>query len=509
MSSAHSAPAVPADASGTRRAGRRFAWFYAAWLFGLIAYFLPGPTWNPVSRFDLTRSIVERGTVTIDDIADDTGDKAFARGHWYSDKAPLPALVAVPVYAVLHALDRARGIEPEHHAVGAASHPEMRVEVNDAFRWDLYACSLATSAVAGTAVGVLLFELLRNWTSPLVALFGSLAATLGTPVFPYATSFYGHVPAGACLLGGLLAVVPPAGVAWPSSTRMRWGGAALATAIGCEYITAIPVAVLVAWTLVAGGRDRVGATCRDLAIGAALPLGALGVVHTLSFGAPWRTGYSHIAREEFAAGHARGLLGIEWPRLDVLVGLLVGPRRGLVYVAPITAMLAAWWATSLKEAGWAMRAAALAAASLLLANAGYFMWWGGAAAGPRHLVPVLALLGLGAPAVWDQTAPRRVALALTVISALNMTAIAAVGLEAPERANVLYWVWGKLVSGHLAAIRGSSNLGIEIGLPRGGSLGPWLAWAVVGLRLVWKRAAALDAEPSPPQSQEGLVAANR
>jgi hypothetical protein len=156
-------------------------------------------------------------------------------------------------------------------------------------------------------------------------------------------------------------------------------------------------------------------------------------------------------------------------------------------------MLAAWWITSLKSAAWPARATAWAVASLLLANAGYYMWWGGAAAGPRHLVPVLAFLGLGAPAVWDQKASRRAGVALAAISALNMLAIAAVGLEAPERANVLYWVWAKVAGGQLAVIRGSSNLGIEIGLPRAGSLGPWLAWALVGLRLLWRRAATLAA----------------
>ena len=480
----------------SRTANRRFSWLYAAWLFGLFAYFLPGPTWNPVSRFDLTRSIVERGTLTIDAIADDTGDKAFANGHWYSDKAPLPALAAVPVYFVLDRIDRAFGVKPEHRAIGPASQPERRVVINETFRWDLYACSLATSALAGTAIGVLLFELLRRWTRPVVALFGSLAITLGTPVFPYATSFYGHVPAGACLLGGLVAVVPQAGASWASGSRMRWSGAALAAAVGCEYITAIPAAVLVAWTLAAGARDRAKMTCRDLAIGAALPLAALAVVHTACYGAPWRTGYSYIARPEFAAGHAKGLLGVQWPRLDVLVDLLVGPRRGLVYVAPVTAVLAAWWGTSLRQAGWASRAAASAAAALLVANAGYYMWWGGAASGPRHLVPVIALLGLGVPAVWDQAAARWACIALAILSALDMLVVAAVGLEAPEQANVLRWAWGKLLAGKLAVVPGSSNLGIELGLPRAGSLGPWLAWALIGLRLVWRSAKAIDQEPS-------------
>ncbi len=477
-----------------RATPRWFLWLYAGWLFGLFAYFIPGPTWNPVSRFDLTRSLVERGTVVIDELADDTGDKAFSGGHWYSDKAPLPAVAAVPVYAVLHALDRRVGARPEHHAIGPAAEPEKRVVVNATFRRDLYACSLVTAGAAGAAIGVMLFALLRRWTHPLAALFGSLAVTLGTPAFPYATSFYGHVPAAACLLGGYLAVTPGPDLAPVSLARVRLGGAALAAAVGCEYITMFPAAVLVVSTLVAAGRARALTTCRDLLLGALLPVAVVGLVHTACYGAPWRTGYSHIASAQFAAGHAKGLLGIELPHLDALFGLIVGARRGLVYVAPVTAMLAAWWITSLPHASWPSRAAAWSALALLAANAGYYMWWGGAAAGPRHLVPGMAFLALGAPAVYGQTAARRVGVVLATASALNMLAMTAVGIEAPEQANVLGWVWGKLWNGELAAIPGSSNLGMVIGLPRAGSLGPVLAWALVGLRILWRSASRLEAQ---------------
>jgi hypothetical protein len=109
---------------------------------------------------------------------------------------------------------------------------------------------------------------------------------------------------------------------------------------------------------------------------------------------------------------------------------------------------------------------------------------------------VIALLGLGVPAVWEQAAARWACIALAILSALDMLVVAAVGLEAPERANVLRWAWGKLLAGKLAVVPGSSNLGIELGLPRAGSLGPWLAWALIGLRLVWRSAEAIDQAPS-------------
>src|SRR5436190_4516752 len=91
---------------------------YAAWLFGVFCYFLPAATWSPVSRFNLTRAIVEQRTFSIDSFADSTGDRAFYGGHWYSDKAPLPALLALPAYQAYHIMDRARGKAPAYEARG-------------------------------------------------------------------------------------------------------------------------------------------------------------------------------------------------------------------------------------------------------------------------------------------------------------------------------------------------------------------------------------------------------
>src|SRR5215510_4485921 len=82
---------------------------YAAWLFGVFCYFLPAATWNPVSRFDLTRSIVERRTLDIDAYVDNTGDRAHRGDHWYTDKAPLASLLALPAYQAYHWMESSRG----------------------------------------------------------------------------------------------------------------------------------------------------------------------------------------------------------------------------------------------------------------------------------------------------------------------------------------------------------------------------------------------------------------
>jgi hypothetical protein len=76
---------------------------------------------------------------------------------------------------------------------------------------------------------------------------------------------------------------------------------------------------------------------------------------------------------------------------------------------------------------------------------------------------------------------RHATLLLAVMSTLNMLAIAAVGLEAPERGDVLLdFVYPRLLEGRIAMLSGASNLGLELGLVRAASLIPLLAWLILG-----------------------------
>src|SRR5437588_2781586 len=64
--------------------------------FGTYAWFYQGGGWNQNSRFDLTRAIVERGTVRIDGYEQNTGDTSFSGGHYYCDKAPGVSFLCAP-----------------------------------------------------------------------------------------------------------------------------------------------------------------------------------------------------------------------------------------------------------------------------------------------------------------------------------------------------------------------------------------------------------------------------
>ena len=465
---------------------------HAAWLFGIFAFFLPTASWNPVSRFDLTRAVVEHGSLHIDPYVRNTGDRAFVAGRWYTDKPPIVSLAAVPIYAAVHLVQRARKLEPDYQVFDTPLHPAARVEPNKAFQQALYACSLATNGIAGIAVGLLLFELLRRRTTSRPAFASSTLVVLGTPLFAYSTSFYSHVPTAALLLGAVVCCdrrgQRPAGVA-PSAGRLRIAGACLALAPGCEYLSLAPAALIgLSFLFVTKPADRLGAL-RNLVLGAALPIAVLAAYHTVAFGAPWRTGYSFMTKPEFVAGHASGLLGIHLPTGAGAFGLSFGTRRGLFYLSPIAVIGVLFGIAHVRRRrDWAFAVGLACLGLLFFLNAGYYMWWGGAANGPRHLIPALPFLaagvvvGLRARQLWV----RALTVAAGLFSVLNYTLLTAVGIEAPEQGDLLYaYAWPRFESGRLATFAGGSNLGLKLGLHGGASLIPLVLWGGLGFGYLW------------------------
>jgi hypothetical protein len=477
-----------------------YRWFsvaYGLWLFGVLAYFVPAATWNPVSHFDLTRAIVEQRTLSIDAYADNTGDRALAGGRWYTEKAPVPSLLAVPAYAVLHAYQKLRGQAPDYTVLSTAQVPARRVLVNSAFQQGLYVCALSTSGIGTALVGVLLFHVLRRRFTPEAALFGSASVVLGTPLLPYGTSFYGHAVAAAFLIAAFAALFLDEALPArePSRKRVRLAGVALGLAAGSEYLAVVPGLVLVLVWLATRRRAALAQGVVDLSLGALGPVAVVSAYHHACFGAPWRTGYAFVVRPEFAAGHASGLMGLHLPSWDGLVGLLVGESRGLLYLSPLAAMAlvgAVFHAFRTREP--ASIAGVLAFAALLLVNSGYYMWWGGAAAGPRHLVPAVGFLAFGAAACWRFRVSWLVA-GLAAISTVHVLVLTLVGLEAPERGDLLLdYAYARLARGEVAVLSGASNLGLRLGLAPAATLGPVLVWLLLGGRYLVRQLRA--SEPS-------------
>ena len=518
---------------------RRVAVGLGVLLLASYAYFQPGPQWNELSRFNLVRSLVERQRLDIDPYHANTEDKAVHGGHTYSDKAPGASFLAAPAYAAYRAYLNLRG-RPQPEALRESElrarlgrpslslTPERRDRMffNASFRRAVYVCNLATNVVAGAGMGVLLFLMLAarpmaapgSASTPMVALLAALSLSLGSLVFAYSTVFFGHVLAGAALLGAFAFLGPFFPAPDSSSVVAPRRVVAAGALAGLAVLTELPAALgglalavyLAARFRGAGGSARAPLLALLRFAGGALPpLALLAAYQWAAFGGPLATGYAQVASPLFAEGMSRGLLGVSWPRPGVFVQLLVGPSRGLLYLAPVLLLGFVGLVSAVRaEAGRreALLAAAIVLAFLLL-SAGYFMWWGGTALGPRHVVPALPFLCFGIPyALGGAAGPRRqwvmpVAGLLLLISAANQLAGVAVSVFAPPGGDLLRGhVWGNVLAGRLAIHSGTTNVGMLLGLRGPASLLPLVLLWVVGVSWLVREVKQLPPSPVAPSA---------
>jgi hypothetical protein len=330
-----------------------------ALVFGAYAYFYQAGGWNQNSRFDLTRAIVEQGTIAIDAFHENTGDKAERDGHWYSDKAPGLSWLMVPPYAAVHL------VRPGAVAAGA------------------YLSTVFALGLPSALAAVLMFRLgLLLGLSAAGSAAIACAYALGTLAFPYSTILYGHQ---------LQAALGFAAFALVAARRAPFAaGLLLGYAVCVDYTAALLALVVTAYAA-----SRLGArgALRVIA-GGVIPAMALGAYHAAAFGHPLALPYHFVLQEHRRQGW---FMGIGAPDPAVLGKLLWGEYRGLFFSSP---WLLAGIPGFVALAGRGFRAEAAAAATTfaayLLMNAGLVDWHGGWAMGPRYLIPAIPFLAVGA-----------------------------------------------------------------------------------------------------------------
>jgi hypothetical protein len=323
------------------------------------------------SRLALTQSIALRGAVDIDPYWQDSIDRAFAHGHWYSDKAPGVSLLAVPLYEAIRVED----------AIHPPAHP---VQVWDR-KWHVWAIRVLTGGVAFLALTLLVGRVAEGFVeragAPVAVTFGlgTMAGSLGPTVF-------GHLQDALALFAAF--------IIGSRARRPRdwlWVGLLAGVGVLFEYPAGLAAVVLVVYAALRGGRRAALATCVG-GIPAAIVLGGY---DWIAFGAPWRLSYRYTSNV-FTAGQRQGFFGVNFPTGHGLWALTFD-GHGLLLVSPVLiaagAGLVLFWRRSRLEAGVAV------AISLLfcLYTAGYFLPNGGTSPGPRFAAAALPFLFLGVP----------------------------------------------------------------------------------------------------------------
>jgi hypothetical protein len=371
-----------ADRLPTRRPE---TWVFAI-LLGSYAFFWQSRDWNSASRLMLTYAMVDRQTIVLDGLDEQTGDKAFFRGHYYCDKLPGFSLLATGPYAMSRLF------------LGLPAHPLNR----KAFAyWPAdYWVTLGTSGLITALSSLILIGLARELgCGPRRSALVALAYGLATPAYAYATMSYGHQVSSFALLASLALL-------WRMDSKGGlWTMAAgfLAASAAVVELSLGPIAAILGCYLIVQviGRKRPVGALGTFAAGAVVPTLVLLGYNQRAFGSPWDTGYFHHATQIFASVHsAANPLGLRRPDWSRGLPLLWGSYRGLLFYAPVVAASLPGWVILAWRRLWGMAlVSALAVAIVFLVNVSYPEWTGGWSTGPRLLVPLLPFAMLPVAAV--------------------------------------------------------------------------------------------------------------
>ena len=400
---------------------------------------------NQRSRFDLVLAMANEHSFVIDRYAENTVDKSFYDGHYYSDKAPGVSFLGLPAYLLMNRLQRL----DEHDL------------------WIGYPVYLVTVFAVGLPSALLALLVWRfgrelsgeEWWSLAVA--GAFA--WGTLAWPFATMFYGHQTASLfCFAAFYLIFLVKKGQL--SGWALLGAGCLAGLGVVTEYQVAFIVALLFLYALIVLRPRRQVL----LYVAGGLPVAlALMAYNTVCFGAPHHLSPSFVSEPQWAHSQV-GVWGVTVPDPLRLVQLLFG-WRGLFVLSPVLVVgVVGLWEMARREE-WRWEAGLTVAMFLIfvVANSAFYSGaenyiFGGYSPGARYLIPVLPFLmapaSLALPRWWALFLP----LAVLSVGVMFLATAANPQVETVF-ANPLrdYWLSGFLRNEHITATLFSLRFGIS------------------------------------------------
>jgi len=359
-------------------------WIGTPLLIVVVLYVLPlagtpaATNPNEVARIELGVAMATGTGLDIGPVAVIYGlseDVARRSGRIYSDKAPGLSFLAAPVTLILGPLL-----------------PLIPDTDLPAF-WPLrHLLTLLLVALPTAGLAFVISTCLPG-TDPRRRSGLAVIIALATPLWAYATVFFGHAPAAVLVTVAWVLLLRP-GVAERPPHRLHalLGGVAAGFAVTVEYPTVLLAGVIFG-ALIA--RRTPLPTLGWAAAGTIVGLVPALSYHQLAFGAPWLTGYAFKAHSGFQAIHARGVFGVSLPSLEALWGVLFSARRGLFYFSPILLLAPLGLLQMVRRRSFRdVAPLAVAITIYVFFAAGFVDWEAGWCAAARHLVPIVPLLAI-------------------------------------------------------------------------------------------------------------------
>ncbi|MBI5763139.1 MAG: hypothetical protein HZA51_06410 [Planctomycetes bacterium] len=421
---------------------------------------------NESARIYLVMAAVDQGVLHIDDGIKRFGDvidKAEHGGHFYCDKPIGLSLVAVPVYAILKALGAVTG-----------------------HQWTLGELRYLLTVVCVSLPTVILCIVLRRyWRNvsgdPLLVEFAIIAYALGTIAFTYGTQFMGHQLAAVLAAAHFLLA---RGVTEQTTIR-RAAAMGMLAGLGAitEYFSAL-VHVIIALSYLR--RMRPWSAWGVWAVSGIIAACPLLIYNAVCFGGPFTMAYGHEAARVFQEVHGTGYMGVTYPRMESVWGLLFSPSKGLFFLSPFLLIGVAGILPAFRSRRSECMVIVLSIGAIMLLAMSVYVWRAGRTIGPRHMVTMLpflmtlVVLGVGR---WPALRPWFVAGTIVSIVVVGLSTLTLPGFEEnfenPFASQTLFLLKRNLVTptiGLWVGLRGWASL-LPVGVAVFGSLVALGVWA--------------------------------
>ena len=313
---------------------------------------------NSLSRALTTYSVVQSGSLEIDDFEQLTGDKCHVQDHYYSEKAPLPAMLIVPFYSALNFLN----VLPDN--------PEVH------FRSILILGSFLCGTLPFSIILSLIFTRLLESETVVRAVLLSTLPIYGSFLWIFAGTFFSHLFSGFLLLLSYLLL--------KHQRYYFWAG----VISGLAFLSEFPVAVIVAvWAVMLYVKTRSVKNVVLFSLGV-LPSIVFILIYNLSItGNAFTMLYTYV-------DEMKPMYGLGIPKLTIMWKLVFSQYRGLLFYMPIYVLFVFLLIkhSTFRQTSFYVNYLILPCLAYFLLFSSYHDWWGGWTYGPRQLVPVSILL---------------------------------------------------------------------------------------------------------------------